>query len=113
MSGDVMTGDVMAGMPPLPPVPPPPVAGFISKPVEGLEQSGHLIMGPGARRDSAGALGAPLSKLSSDQLAAIQKAKKYAMEQSIKMVLMQQTMSHQQNQTKSLQRQQAITIMCK
>jgi len=102
-------------MPPLPPMPPPvtPVAGFISSPVSGLEQSGHLILGPGARRDTAGALGAPLIKLSSDQQNAIQRAKKYAMEQSIKMVLMQQTMSHQQNQTKSLQKQQAVTVMCK
>ena len=41
----------------------------------------------------------------------VQKAKKYAMEVSIKMVLMKQTLAHQQQQTKYLQRQQAISMM--
>jgi hypothetical protein len=36
----------------------------------------------------------------------VQKAKKYAMEQSIKMVLMKQTLAHQQQQAKTLQRHQ-------
>ena len=43
----------------------------------------------------------------------MQRAKKYAMEVSIKMVLMKQTLSHQQAQTKALQKQQAISIMCR
>ena len=43
----------------------------------------------------------------------VQKAKKYAMEQSIKIVLMKQTLAHQQAQAKSLQRQQAIVLMCR
>jgi poly(U)-binding-splicing factor PUF60 len=47
------------------------------------------------------------------QAALVQRAKKYAMEVSIKMVLMKQTLSHQQAQTKALQKQQAISIMCR
>ena len=40
-----------------------------------LEQTGPLVNGPGARRNT----GLPLPKLSSEQNAAVQKAKKYAM----------------------------------
>ena len=35
------------------------------------------------------------------------------MEQSIKMVLMKQTLAHQQQQAKSLQRHQAVVLMCR
>lgn len=41
------------------------------------------------------------------------KAKKYAMEQSIKMVLMKQTLAHQQQQAKSFHRHQALILMCR
>ena len=41
-------------------------------------------------------LGFNLPKLSKDQRESVSKAKKYAMEQSIKMVLMKQTLAHQQ-----------------
>lgn len=78
-----------------------------------LEQTGPLVMGPGARRDSMGGMGLPLPKLSSDQNSSVQKAKKYAMEQSIKMVLMKQTLAHQQQQAKSMQRHQAVVLMCR
>lgn len=55
------------------------------------------IRGPGARSNTiAGILGGTLPKLSSDQTDSVSKAKKYAMEQSIKMVLMKQTLAHQQ-----------------
>lgn len=54
-------------------------------------------IGPGARCNTiAGILGGALPKLSSDQSDTVNKAKKYAMEQSIKMVLMKQTLAHQQ-----------------
>ena len=43
-----------------------------------------------------GLLGGALPKLSSEQHDTVTKAKKYAMEQSIKMVLMKQTLAHQQ-----------------
>lgn len=55
------------------------------------------LEGPGSQNNSiAGILGGALPKLSSDQSDAVNKAKKYAMEQSIKMVLMKQTLAHQQ-----------------
>ena len=56
----------------------------------------YLFVGPGARYGILGALGAPMTKLTSDQQDTVNHAKKYAMEQSIKMVLMKQTLAHQQ-----------------
>jgi len=89
----------------------PPVTGFLEEPILDLVQTDKLVYGAGAKRDSAGALGLGLHKLSHDQASMVQKAKKYAMEVSIKMVLMKQTLAHQQQQTKYLQRQQAISMM--
>lgn len=43
-----------------------------------------------------GILGSPLPKMTAEQQDAVTRAKKYAMEQSIKMVLMKQTLAHQQ-----------------
>jgi len=51
--------------------------------------------------------------LSTEQNEAVAKAKKYAMEQSIKMVLMKQTLAHQQQQAKSFHRHQALILMCR
>ncbi|MGH0159462.1 UNVERIFIED_CONTAM: hypothetical protein FKN15_064157 [Acipenser sinensis] len=60
-------------------------------------------------------LGLPL--LTPEQQEALQKAKKYAMEQSIKSVLVKQTIAHQQQQLTNLQmaaqRQRALAIMCR
>merc|ERR1712088_828965 len=57
-------------------------------------------------------MGGPgLPKLNAQQALVVQRAKKYAMEVSIKMVLMKQTLAHQQQQTKYLQRQQAVAVM--
>jgi len=94
-------------------MPPPGSNRIDAESVGHLSQSGHLVMGPGARRDTAAGFGAALPKLTADQQAAVQKAKKYAMEQSIKMVLMKQTHQHQQAQAKSLQRHQAVVLMCR
>lgn len=69
------------------------------------------MAGPGALR--ANAIQAGLIKLSSDQQESVTKAKKYAMEQSIKSVLVKQTIAHQQQQQKSLQRHQALVLMCR
>lgn len=56
-----------------------------------------VYSGPGARNTTIpGLLGAGLPKLSQEQQEAVTRAKKYAMEQSIKMVLMKQTLAHQQ-----------------
>lgn len=54
-----------------------------------------------------------MPRLNDDQNATVQRAKKYAMEQSIKMVLMKQTLAHQQTQAKTQQKHQAIILMCR
>jgi len=101
--------------PPAAPLPPPvgvpKIPGYLEEPITGLVQTDKLVYGNGARRDSASVLGLGLNKLSNEQALMIQRAKKYAMEVSIKMVLMKQTLAHQQQQTKYLQRQQAVSIM--
>ena len=57
------------------------------EPILNLDQTGPLVMGAGARRgDSTAGLTGPLPRLSDEQSIALQLAKKYAMEQSIKMV---------------------------
>ncbi|XP_004636608.1 poly(U)-binding-splicing factor PUF60 [Octodon degus] len=65
-------------------------------------------------QSTAAKLGLP--PLTSEQQEALQKAKKYAMEQSIKSVLVKQTIAHQQQQLTNLQmaaqRQRALAIMC-
>lgn len=87
--------------------------GLRPDPPNNLDQTGHLVLGPGARRDTTGMLGTTLPKLTLEQQISVQKAKKYAMEQSIKMVLMKQTMAHQQKQAKSMERHQAVVLMCR
>lgn len=56
----------------------------------------NYVIGPGSRLGIIGILGSPLPKLTAEQQDAVTRAKKYAMEQSIKMVLMKQTLAHQQ-----------------
>lgn len=70
-----------------------------------------LIAGPGALRASA--LEATFIRLTPEQQEAITKAKKYLMEQSIKSVLEKQTIAFQQQQQRSLQRHQALVLMCR
>ncbi|XP_035269229.1 poly(U)-binding-splicing factor PUF60 isoform X3 [Anguilla rostrata] len=66
-------------------------------------------------QSTASKLGLP--PLTPEQQEALQKAKKYAMEQSIKSVLVKQTIAHQQQQLTNLQvaaqRQRALAIMCR
>lgn len=75
---------------------------------------GPVLSGPGAKKDSKAFV---LPKLSSSQQEALQRAKKYAMEQSIKSVLVKQTIAHQQQQMQNfqntVQRQQALALMCR
>lgn len=59
--------------------------------------SENVVLGPGAKYLSLpGLLGGGLPKISTDQQDAVSRAKKYAMEQSIRLVLMKQTQAHQQ-----------------
>lgn len=69
---------------------------FITTPINDLRQLGDVEFGPGSRSALLGILGGVLPKLTSDQHDLVAKAKKYAMEQSIRMVLMKQTLAHQQ-----------------
>jgi len=81
--------------------------------VMGLEESGALILGPGGKKEALIGIEADLPRLSSSEESLVKRAKKYAMEQSIKVVLMKQTLQHQQQQAKVLQRQQALVLMCR
>ncbi|XP_021935773.1 poly(U)-binding-splicing factor half pint isoform X2 [Zootermopsis nevadensis] len=97
---------------------PSPDSDFLPGPIYNLAQSGPLVAGPGARNTTIpGLLGAGLPKLNQEQQEAVTRAKKYAMEQSIKMVLMKQTLAHQQlqmaSQRSQVQRQQALALMCR
>ncbi|CAG9768754.1 unnamed protein product [Ceutorhynchus assimilis] len=79
-----------------------------------LDQTGEVVTGPGAINNSvAGILGGALPKLSSDHADWVAKAKKYAMEQSIRMVLMKQTIAYQQQKNKTFQRHQVLVLMCR
>ncbi|XP_076367734.1 poly(U)-binding-splicing factor PUF60-like isoform X3 [Tachypleus tridentatus] len=77
------------------------------------EQTGPILAGPGAMRSPSSLLGIGLQKLTSEQQEMVTKAKKYAMEQSIKNVLMKQTIAHQHQQQKLLQYHQALVLMCR
>ncbi|KAK3908472.1 Poly(U)-binding-splicing factor half pint [Frankliniella fusca] len=87
------------------------VSSVSSEPIYDLKQDGQLIAGVGARSTLQGILGAGLPKLYSEQQENVARAKKYAMEQSIKMVLMKQTLAHQQQKAKSFHRQQALVLI--
>ncbi|XP_077499412.1 poly(U)-binding-splicing factor hfp isoform X4 [Amblyomma americanum] len=75
------------------------------------EQMGPVLAGPGALKAAPPLIGFGLMKLSPEQLEMVTRAKKFAMEQSIKSVLMKQTIAHQQQKT--LQRHQALVLMCR
>ncbi|TGZ53127.1 Poly(U)-binding-splicing factor half pint [Temnothorax longispinosus] len=73
---------------------------FLSGPIYDLNQIGQVVAGPGAKYLTLpGILGAGLPKITSEQQDTVNRAKKYAMEQSIKMVLMKQTLAHQQQKS--------------
>lgn len=77
--------------------------------------TGHRLHQDGERAEHSRQAGA--ASLTPEQQEALQKAKKYAMEQSIKSVLVKQTIAHQQQQLTNLQmaaqRQRALAIMCR
>ncbi|KAK0410694.1 hypothetical protein QR680_005279 [Steinernema hermaphroditum] len=83
-----------------------------SVPMPLLQQSGTVFVGPGSKKE-AELLGLGLSRLSSRQKDDLHQAKKYAMEQSMKHVLMKQTAAHQQNQQKVAMYAQALSLMAR
>lgn len=90
---------------------------FIKQPIYNIKQIGDVAFGPGTRSGVLGIFGGALPRLNSEQFETVSKAKKYAMEQSIRMVLMKQTLAQQQQQLASqrnqVQRQQALALMCR
>lgn len=79
-----------------------------------VSQSGILLFGPGGLRLSA--LQANLEPLTTSQFEQVSKAKKFAIEQSMKSIMTKQIVQQQQQsnqQTKSLQRHQALVLMCR
>ena len=57
-----------------------------------LQEVGLLVVGPGGKKEG-GKAALSLPELASGEWSQVQKAKKYAMEQSIKIVLMNQTLA--------------------
>ncbi|MFH4981244.1 hypothetical protein AB6A40_007953 [Gnathostoma spinigerum] len=81
-------------------------------PMPVLSQAGKIIVGPGAKKE-AQLLGLGLVKLRSKEKDWLNDAKKYAKEQSIKQVLLKQTVAHQQNQQKVAMYAQALSLMAR
>lgn len=79
--------------------------------VTSTAQTGILLSGPGALRASS--IQTILMPLTPEQQEFVNKAKKYCMEQSIKIMMSKQTVTTQQQQHKSLQRHQALVLMCR
>ena len=79
-----------------------------------LPQAGDILPGSGAKRPEERYT---LPTLSPSQQDRVQRAKKYALEQSIKQILVKQTVAHQQQQMQTfqvnVQRQQALALMCR
>ncbi|CAF1108474.1 unnamed protein product [Rotaria sordida] len=72
-----------------------------------LDQRGPLFKGPGAKRDT----GRYKIRLADDEN--VKRAKKYALEQSVKYVLMKQQQQQQRVQLDSIKKQQALLLMCR
>lgn len=79
-------------------------------PCRELEQKSYLFMGPGSKRDANKSL---LKYRSSDLEDAVKKAKKYAMEQSVRFALVKQQQQQQKQQMDLLKKQQALLLMCR
>lgn len=71
-----------------------------------------MFVGPGAQKE-AQLIGLGLAKLSSRQKEDLDRAKRYAMDQSIKHVLLKQQISHQQQQQKVAMYGQALSLMAR
>ncbi|UMM10996.1 hypothetical protein L5515_000502 [Caenorhabditis briggsae] len=90
-----------------------PVVAFksaMSIPMPVLPQDGEVFVGPGGKKD-AQKIGLGLSKLSSKRKDDIQMARKYAMDISIKQILLRQQKQQQENQQKQQMYAQALSIM--
>ncbi|KAH8854135.1 Poly(U)-binding-splicing factor PUF60-B [Schistosoma japonicum] len=73
-----------------------------------IEANGPIYNGPGASKPSSPFV---LCNLELSQRAAIEKAKKYAMEQSIRSVLLRQTQSQQSLQLNNIKKNQTVALL--
>ncbi|CAJ0960920.1 unnamed protein product, partial [Mesorhabditis belari] len=105
------------------PVPPPPqVAATTYYPMHSaptpnipmpfLQQAGEVYVGPGAQKE-AGLVGLGLKKLRSRDKDRLYDAKRYAMDISIKQIMLRQQQVHQQNQQKQQMYAQALSLMAR
>lgn len=89
----------------------------MKQPIYNIRQTGPVYTGPAAKSSGLSIFVGLPDLTTSEQVSDVMKAKKYAMEQSIRMVLMKQTLAHQQQQLASqrtqVQRQQALALMCR
>ena len=79
-------------------------------PIKELEQMAELMLsGPGARREVKQTV-----KLKNAELEeCVKRAKKYAMEQSVRFVLVKQQQQQQKQQLDLIKKQQALLLMCR
>lgn len=79
-------------------------------PVNELEQRDYLFAGPGAKREP-NKLTVKLKSIELEEC--IKRAKKYAMEQSVRFVLVKQQQQQQKQQLDLIKKQQALLLMCR
>ena len=72
-----------------------------------LDQRGPLFQGPGAKRETG------RYKIRSTDDDSVRRAKKFAMEQSVKYVLVKQQQQQQRAQLDLIKKQQALLLMCR
>ena len=75
--------------------------------VQEFDQRGPLFQGPGSKRDT----GRYKVRASDDEN--VKRAKKFAMEQSVKYVLVKQQQQQQRQQLDIIKKQQALLLMCR
>lgn len=79
-------------------------------PVNELDQRDYLFIGPGSKREP----NKLTVKLKNSELEeCIKRAKKYAMEQSVRFVLVKQQQQQQKQQLELIKKQQALLLMCR
>ncbi|PAV79038.1 hypothetical protein WR25_23018 [Diploscapter pachys] len=83
---------------------------MISVPMPVLQQAGEVFVGPGARKE-ASLVGLGLAKLSSRRKDDMAAAKRYAMDISIKQIMLRQQKQQQENQQKQAMYAQALSLM--
>ncbi|CAI4223263.1 unnamed protein product [Auanema sp. JU1783] len=83
---------------------------FVAMPL--LQQAGEVYVGPGAKKE-AELLGLGLTKLSSRRKDDLHLAKRYAMDISIKQIMLRQQKAHQENQQKQSMYAQALSLMAR